>query len=61
MPKYYMPVILLYAKPRIRQVLNHIAMHLYGIVLRHLSYREMKLPPLKLAFLSSDSYWCVMT
>ena len=57
MTEYYMPIFQLDAKRRIRQVFHYLALHLYGIVSCHRSYRAMKLPPLKLAFLSKDSYW----
>src|SRR5215510_12154464 len=52
-----MPVLELHPEGRVRQVLQHFALHLDDVFLGH---QRTGRPPLKLAFLSRLSYWWVM-
>jgi hypothetical protein len=46
------------AKCRVREVLKNLTLHLNDVVLGHsFAYRIGKPAPLKLAFLSNESYW----
>ena len=58
MAQHRVAVFELDAKCRVREVLKNLALHLNDVVLGHsFAYRIGKPAPLKLAFLSNESYW----